>query len=81
MPTQEPSKSSNLSEQPSWIDPAAAAAAAKQRWQPWKEKLANDQINNVFEGEDKIKTRCDEDVQQSTITAWHTAHFHGSKKT
>lgn len=53
--------------QPSWINQAQQAAAAETRWQPWKKTMERDEVNKGFEGEDKIKTRSDDDVQHSTV--------------
>ncbi|ERF74710.1 hypothetical protein EPUS_00840 [Endocarpon pusillum Z07020] len=57
------------SQKPAWMEQAQAAAAAEKRWQPWKKNVEGDKVNSGFEGEDKIKTRCDDDVQHSTAAA------------
>ena len=66
---QEPNLRDGGSVQPSWIDQAQASATAEKRWQPWKKIMESDKVNQGFDGEDKIKTRCDDDVQHSTAAA------------
>ena len=63
------SPESQISNKPSWIDQTKAAAEAESRWQPWKKTLETVKVDTGFEGEDKMKTRSDDDVQHSGVAA------------
>ena len=72
MPSQDDSltKDANIASsntQPAWITQAEKVQAAEKRWQPWKETLQNVKINEGFDGQDKVHTRCDDDVQHSSV--------------